>query len=782
MRRTIAWFTNWTIRTLNRLYDPLHSPSTLPPSFVSQQPDISTRFTSPPFVYRLSAGCSSAQLRLVNRLRDDGAAFVLQARAWCVTTSASESDLQADALRRLLSSPHLFSFLDDSIPSPADDAAGAVADSTATVWPSTRLASIAPAHSLNDTPPLYSTFSTEPTPVVTLVAARVALPDSLHVVPMTSILPPPIALLYEQSESPLLLRPADEVAALNRTAPIRTPRVNGARTEYVELIRRLKQQGMVSFTSSPRAVNGVFTVAKDSESDRLIIDAQRANRLFLPSPHVALPNPSHLVQLQVPVGTQLFVGKSDLSNFYHHLGLPAWLQPFFALPALTADEQKSLGLPTDSPSTPCHPMCCTLPMGWSHAVYIANTGHEHVLYRDSVLCVENNLLRMSSPLVSHERVLHGVVIDDFFCFSLNEQLAKQEFQAVLGAYRRAGFIVKQSKVVWPTVETVKIIGFEVHGKVGKISLAMEGRLALLQATLALLQRGQITGLMLAQLVGRWTWCMLVRRCSLCLLQHVYRFISIAGRRRFILWPSVRRELKSLLGLLPLLQLDLHTPYFTRVIATDSSSFAAGVVSSPLTAELQDSLWPLCSSKRHAIMQTLHARDAKEAEIELTDAAAAIQLYSDSHSTPTSQLSEGGDLRQVAAAAYSSLYLQLHSLRWSTIVSKSWRAEEHINALELRACLLALHWALSFPSSLSRRIFLLVDSTVAFFSLWKGRSSSPQLLMILRKIHSLLLAGGISLSVGWLPSEINPADGPSRLQPIAIASHTSTRAPFQFLPK
>jgi hypothetical protein len=64
--------------------------------------------------------------------------------------------------------------------------------------------------------------------------------------------------------------------------------------------------------------------------------------------------------------------------------------------------------------------------------------------------------------------------------------------------------------------------------------------------------------------------------------------------------------------------------------------------------------------------------------------------------------------------------------------------------------------------LSRRVFLLLDSSVAFFSLWKGRSSSPALLLVLRKISALLLAGGLSLLPGWIPSAVNPADAPSRL--------------------
>ena len=60
------------------------------------------------------------------------------------------------------------------------------------------------------------------------------------------------------------------------------------------------------------------------------------------------------------------------------------------------------------------------------------------------------------------------------------------------------------------------------------------------------------------------------------------------------------------------------------------------------------------------------------------------------------------------------------------------------------------------------MYLLLDSTVAFFSIWKGRSSSPRLLLILRKISSLLLASSISLLPGWVPSAVNPADEPSRI--------------------
>ena len=113
------------------------------------------------------------------------------------------------------------------------------------------------------------------------------------------------------------------------------------------------------------------------------------------------------------------------------------------------------------------------------------------------------------------------------------------------------------------------------------------------------------------------------------------------------------------------------------------------------------------------------------------------------------------------AHFEEDYSALMSAPWSTLISRRWRSEEHINVLELRSALLAVHWALSLPSALGRRVYLLLDSAVALFSLWKGRSSSTPLLLVLRKIGAVLLAGGVSLLCGWVPSAVNPADGPSR---------------------
>jgi hypothetical protein len=296
-----------------------------------------------------------------------------------------------------------------------------------------------------------------------------------------------------------------------------------------------------------------------------------------------------------------------------------------------------------------------------------------------------------------------------------------------------GFVVKPSKVVMPTaVDAAKVIGFDIDGIRGTIRLPAQSQLSIVQTTLAVMRTSTVTGALLSHLLGRWTWVMMLRRSTLAVLQHAYRYCRVAQRRQFTLWPSVRRELSMLLSLLPLMDARLHTPFFHRAIASDASELAAGVVTTPLTPQVAANLWPLCSNRHHAVQQAL--------------------------------VNSGRDIVPLERADFQAFYATVASAPWRTIVSAPWCGDEHINVLELRAALLAVHWVLSYPSALSSRVYLLLDSTVAFFSLWKGRSSSPALLLILRKISALLLAGGLSLLPGWVPSAAKPADAPSRLQP------------------
>lgn len=763
--RSLTHVSNACVAALNRLYAPPSlvsfssrvslscRPGTFPPPPTSTAPpslidgvDHSHSLASP-FV-------SSGQRRVVASLVAQCARFVQTVRVSLRASSVPDSAIWPQLLSELA---HLHGG-----PSPSFSLSSSAPIASHQAHASTPHATHADSTAPPVSPLPPSSYSSAAATVVPLVARRIALPEQLHIVPMQSVLPPSLAADYSPAAAPRLLRSALEVQLLHSTQPLRRPRIAGSRTEYVSLIHRMHAQGMVSLTSTPQAVNGVFAVAKDAESDRLIIDAQPANRLFVDSPHVALPNPSHLVQLTLNKGERCFVAKSDLSNFYHHIGLPSWMQPYFCLPPLSPMEFASIGLESASP----FPMCTTLPMGFAHAVFLAQAAHEHIVYGSGALQRCDSLLSLTAPAVTHARALHGIVIDDFFLFSLNQALAARTLAAVLAAYQHAGFIVKRSKLVQPTTLPVRVIGFDIDGAQGSIRLPPDSLLSLVQSTLRILRLDTVSGTLLAHLVGRWTWFFMLRRPVLCVFQHVYRYSELARGRPFTLWPSVRNELRMALALLPLLHADLTAPFAPRVFASDASELAAGVVQAGLTPAFHSDLWPLCSTRHHAVHQALanaqHMR-AAHTQHALEPAHVAVTL------DPAASLSPS----YASPPSFAAYYRAVAGTRWRSIVSSPWSGVEHINVLELRAALLAMHRCFSSPSSHSSRVYLLVDSTVAFFTLWKGRSSSPQLLLVLRKINAMLLAGGIVLLPGWLPSAANPADAPSRLKPSGTESHRTS---------
>ena len=697
-----------------------------------------------------STSTTAAQRRATTHLHQQCASFVNQCRA------SSESSPTSGAMTQLR---QLSSYLHHRVAAPASASterdARSPYHSPSDQPPPTTAAPLAfhNAESQSLAPASHAHSYSVPAAVVPIVAHRIALPPTLTSVSILSLLPHDLAADYAHPSQ--LLRDPIAVDILNLTRPLAPPRVSGSRAEYILLLQRMQRVGMIAFTRAPKAVNGLFAVVKDADSERLIIDAQPANRLFADPPHVSLPNPSHLVQIQLRAGSKLHLGKSDLSNFYHQLRLPEAWQPYFCLPPLTLPECKLLGLKCDASLPPLHPMCVTMPMGFSHAVFLAQRAHEHVLYRHAHTAEQqqpnsqlaapppaldplDNLLRMESPLL--DRCIHGLYIDDLWLMSPSFEDIDVQYRACLAAYRFAGLpdSVKKREPPLRAPVAIKAIGVCINPSKSTLSIAADDRIRLARATLSILRAEFVTGKQLSQLIGSWTWCMLLRRSTLCVLQHTYRFIAVAQESDFVLWPAVRRELQCLLCFLPLLHTDMASRFCPVAYASDASEFAGGVVSAPLTPAFAAALYPLSSNRRFNLLP-LHRL----------------------HESPAASEMPPGFMEHVNELI-GNLQPRMQPSLWRVLIASRWRAQQHINVLELHAVLLALRHALSSPTSVSARIYMLVDSAVAYYTLWKGRSSSHQLLPVLRQINSHLLVTGASLQPCWIPSKWNPADGPSRL--------------------
>jgi len=581
-----------------------------------------------------------------------------------------------------------------------------------------------------------------------LVASRLALPsEPLPAVSLSTVLQKELAENYvDPARAPVqLLRDPAAASLLLRHLP--KPKVSGSRSEYVSALGRLFHLSMVEGTDSPKCVNGLFAIKKDSETDRLICDARWANAYFQDSPVVVLPDPSLFASLVVPKGYRLLKWKIDLSNFYHHLSLPVHLRPFFCLPPISRDEAAAASIPWVGHSgvdSLMWPQLTTIPMGWSHAVYIAQSVNESVVYRSGLLSRSRNLLSGAVPTPGSPA--HTFYVDDGLSLHLVPdgdlaavEIARELHAALKVVYRAAGLPVNVKKDVEPTFAPTSMLGMVVDTNM--VTPPLPKLIPLLARTLELISVGA-SSKDLERLVGGWTWVCLLRRPSLSAFGSVYEFMRRGFKRRTPLWPSVARELLCVAGLAPLLQMDLATPVAPTVIATDASLHGAGVVSAraPLSQSHVDA-WFHASRARASFVPDLSPICPHPQPPPLSTLPPAM-LY-----PPHSP---------------ARVLHIVRSVKWSQRLAVPWRFQESINALELRALLLGVRWYSRALQPGPVRLPLLVDSTTAFFAVRKGRSSGASIRFITSQLSAYLLALNIFPLPQWVASALNPADGPSRV--------------------
>ena len=101
-------------------------------------------------------------------------------------------------------------------------------------------------------------------------------------------------------------------------------------------------------------------------------------------------------------------------------------------------------------------------------------------------------------------------------------------------------------------------------------------------------------------------------------------------------------------------------------------------------------------------------------------------------------------------------------KWKIISGWKWRhGKEHINVLELRALETSIRWRIERLNNVYCRFVHLTDSLVCLHTVSRGRSSSRKLRRVMCRLNALLLASGVSPVWGYVHTDQNPADKPSR---------------------
>ena len=683
----------------------------------------------------------------------------------------------------------------------------------------TRTTSEVAATSVGAASPSYLTPPTGG--LVPLRAARIGLPTRPGSVGLTDLMDDEHRRRFDQPKA-MLRDPAAGGAETPTGEP--TGRVGGEAEEYVSLVRRCTAAGMwgrYRGGGPPPVINGVFTVAKDEVSDRLIIDARAANRLFAEPDPVALPSPDVIAELYSESGCAMYVGKTDLSDFYHQIRLPDWMHPYFCLPPVRACD-----LDGGDDATPVYPMSLVLPMGWSWSVVAAQLIHENVIRRAGLFDRAPALTRLGSGCVGAGagRARIQCYIDDVIVYGTDRQEVVDLQADYVAAIQAAGLTVKASKTVLPRTEPpVKCVGIEVDGKALTAGVADEDLRELIRDTRALLRARFTSAEAVERVVGCWTWAMAVRRSAMCVFNAVYRFVQSRVRsdnRRGALaplWRSAAHELTAACDLAPLLRVQLNGPITDDVVATDASSRGYGVA-----VRTAPEAGPTRAGRRVAaatisevgLRLAARARSTCGDGQSQTRAAETLRALSDRATRIVEGLADerepvwaGSALPCVAAAragevaperdavealprgyrvlsaerdsvmaGYRSVYERLTGYQnaerravdgvWTSAVSGVWNTTngdggEHINIREVRAAGYGVNEAVRRGCALDGRVVVLLDSVVALSALAKGRSSSFGVLRAVRRVNAGLLATGIRPLYRFVESECNPADLPSR---------------------
>jgi hypothetical protein len=468
-----------------------------------------------------------------------------------------------------------------------------------------------------------------------------------------------------------------------------------------------------------------------------------------------LPSPENLAALVTGAASSFYAAKLDLSNFYHQLVLPEWLNAYFALPCLSADELQSIDQSTLTPhvvhllstSRLLYPCCTTLPMGFSHSVFVAQSVNEHVLYGSRVFDPANNIINLLSPTLT--KPIHALFIDDCVLLAQDKHTLDSQFHSAYQRYESVSLPPNNKKCIQPTQDGVTALGTVICGRTGSISIAPDRLIKIVTATLSLFHLRMVSAKQLEQVIGYWCWIFLLRRPAFAILKHSYSFVrqtTVSGPAA--LWPSVRRELSVIICLTPLFVANTRCQPWKQLVATDASLIGAGVVSSQLSDPLYQAVWPLFA---HSMCCLLPSPVISEPSDPLM--LVATQPARRQHLLPP-----------VVLCIQQRFHSVLLSSKWKTIISSHWKKLDHINILELESIQLACRWLLSHPSGINCRLPLLTDSSSVYFAVKKGRSSSPAMLLSLRRLSAMLLSSSVSIDLAWLPSAANPADSPSRCIP------------------
>ena len=265
----------------------------------------------------------------------------------------------------------------------------------------------------------------------------------------------------------------------------------------------------------------------------------------------------------------------------------------------------------------------------------------------------------------------------------------------------------------------------------------------------------VSAQLLSQLVGGWTWFVLIQRPMLSIFDEVYIFCRENWYRRHIQIPisaGVKTELQVLLGMLPFLEVSLSLPWHTRVYEVDAGPQKTAVISTEsdkrtlrlLAAFAERGGWLL----RDEETSLGGASDTVEERLASSAGGCSAQFL-------RNLLPRSAEKPQEVDSSWFS------PSRWTVLFSVPLSRKEHNTISEVRACAQAVRHHGSSGRNWHSRLAILSDAGAAIGCLSKGRSSSLLANSLCRQTAAMICVANFRVYYRWVASAHNCADGPSR---------------------
>ena len=533
-------------------------------------------------------------------------------------------------------------------------------------------------------------------------------------------------------------------------APYFDPVLKSGSATYVEFLHRLRSSNLIEFRTEARERVGIFTVWKKSGKQRLVVDARFSNLWFESPEHVELATGAAFSQIEVGQGPPIEVAGVDIADAFYAIELPHEFRDLFALNPIRADrlDKALIGDLDIKPSQLVFPVFKVVPMGWNQALWVCQISHQKVV--DAIQSIPPHLRFCDGkPAPAMRPFIHTQYVDNFVSLSQEPGVAAVVTRSVESALNDRGLPTH------PVEHEVggDTLGWHFDSEVPSVSVTPRRLWRLRLGIKELLRQGWGSGQLVERILGHLTFVFLLRRELLSCLQACYVFVRKSYKVRCRLWPEVVRELSWACSLLPLVTRDLSAPWCPDVCATDASHWGRGVAQQSSSVE---------KVRAQARIQD-RWRFSHEQELEI--GRSHFSGPKGSSCVIEHLLAKNNE----TSLPVPELDVSFMKGPWTRVDSTPWSRAEPIVVLEGRAIVWTVQHLARAVRNHGCRHLLISDSMTSVLALTKGRGGSRAMNRICRQVACLALACNMQLYYRWCPSELNPADGPSRGKSISSFS-------------